>query len=86
MLNVFSNAEEDPHKSAEKAKRALMRQYLKKPPPDTMQSVTKVYRIGNGPSSSHTMGPKRAAGTFSPHNSHVKVFRKIWSSMASWFT
>lgn len=59
---------------------------LKKPPPDTMQSVTKVYRIGNGPSSSHTMGPKRAAGTFSPHNSHVKVFRKIWSSMASWFT
>lgn len=30
----------------------------------TMKSITKLYRIGTGPSSSHTMGPQRAAEIF----------------------
>ena len=29
-----------------------------------MESIKKIYRIGNGPSSSHTIGPKTAAGKF----------------------
>ena len=29
-----------------------------------MDSIKQIYRIGHGPSSSHTMGPKRAAGIF----------------------
>ena len=29
-----------------------------------MESIKKLYKIGNGPSSSHTMGPKRAAEQF----------------------
>jgi L-serine dehydratase len=29
-----------------------------------MESIKKIYRIGNGPSSSHTMGPKNAAEVF----------------------
>ena len=29
-----------------------------------MLSIKELYRIGNGPSSSHTMGPKKAAELF----------------------
>ncbi|MBP7180966.1 MAG: hypothetical protein KBA24_07530, partial [Dysgonomonadaceae bacterium] len=29
-----------------------------------MKSLKQLYRIGNGPSSSHTMGPKKAAQLF----------------------
>ena len=29
-----------------------------------MESLKELYRIGSGPSSSHTMGPKRAAERF----------------------
>ena len=29
-----------------------------------MESIKQIYRIGNGPSSSHTMGPRRAAKMF----------------------
>ena len=29
-----------------------------------MQSLKELYKIGNGPSSSHTMGPKRAVKLF----------------------
>jgi L-serine dehydratase len=29
-----------------------------------MQSIRELYRIGNGPSSSHTIGPKKAASMF----------------------
>ena len=29
-----------------------------------MKSITSVYKIGNGPSSSHTVGPFHAARTF----------------------
>ncbi len=33
-----------------------------------MESLKELYRIGNGPSSSHTMGPKKAAKIFSEKN------------------
>lgn len=42
-----------------------------------MESLRKLYRIGNGPSSSHTMGPKIAAETFKSRNSEASSF-KIW--------
>jgi len=29
-----------------------------------MQSIREIYKIGHGPSSSHTMGPKKAAEMF----------------------
>lgn len=29
-----------------------------------MESIRQIYKIGNGPSSSHTMGPKKAATIF----------------------
>ncbi|HBN05646.1 MAG TPA: serine dehydratase, partial [Bacteroidales bacterium] len=29
-----------------------------------MESIKEIYRIGNGPSSSHTIGPKNAAIVF----------------------
>jgi hypothetical protein len=29
-----------------------------------MESIKSIYRIGNGPSSSHTMGPKKALNYF----------------------
>ena len=32
--------------------------------PRAMRSIKEIYRIGNGPSSSHTMGPKKAAELF----------------------
>ena len=33
-----------------------------------MQSIRELYKIGNGPSSSHTMGPKRAVEWFKNKN------------------
>jgi L-serine dehydratase len=33
-----------------------------------MESITAIYRIGHGPSSSHTMGPARAAARFLAHH------------------
>ena len=30
-----------------------------------MKSIKSIYKIGNGPSSSHTVGPYHAAGVFS---------------------
>ena len=49
-----------------------------------MQSVTTIFRIGNGPSSSHTMGPSRAAGIYSakyPDCRHFKV--ELFGSLAA---
>ena len=40
-----------------------------------MDSVRKIYKIGVGPSSSHTMGPKYAATLFKNKNPHAKKFR-----------
>ena len=33
-----------------------------------MESIKQIYRIGHGPSSSHTMGPMRAARMFLERN------------------
>ena len=39
-----------------------------------MQSIRELYRIGNGPSSSHTMGPKKAAAIFAANHPETKKF------------
>lgn len=39
-----------------------------------MQSIRELYRIGNGPSSSHTMGPKKAATMFAENHPEAKRF------------
>jgi len=48
-----------------------------------MDSIKKIYKIGNGPSSSHTMGPKKAAHQFLKKNkaaAHFKVH--LYGSLA----
>ncbi len=48
-----------------------------------MESIKELFKIGNGPSSSHTMGPKKAAEIFSQRNpdaTHFKV--ELYSSLA----
>lgn len=42
-----------------------------------MQSLRELYKIGNGPSSSHTMGPKRATEIFRNKNADAKRFKVI---------
>ena len=43
-------------------------------PKTTMKSLRELYRIGKGPSSSHTMGPQKAAQIFAAHNPDAKGF------------
>ena len=40
-----------------------------------MESIRELFRIGHGPSSSHTMGPRRAAETFVQKNASAAAFR-----------
>ncbi len=48
-----------------------------------MKSLTHLYRIGRGPSSSHTMGPARAAAFFRESNPEADSFRAVlYSSLA----
>lgn len=48
-----------------------------------MESIRKIFKIGNGPSSSHTMGPKRAAEIFSVRNASAASFRvSLYGSLA----
>ncbi len=48
-----------------------------------MDSIKKIYKIGNGPSSSHTMGPKFAASKFLNKNPGVSTFKvHIYGSLA----
>ncbi len=48
-----------------------------------MESITKVFNIGNGPSSSHTMGPKKAAEIFAERNPEAESFKvKLYASLA----
>ncbi len=42
-----------------------------------MQSLTELYKIGNGPSSSHTMGPKRAVEIFKNKHPEATKFKVI---------
>lgn len=49
-----------------------------------MKSIKEIYRIGTGPSSSHTMGPKNAALKFLHDNPDATSFKvKLYSSLAS---
>lgn len=48
-----------------------------------MQSLKELYKIGNGPSSSHTMGPKRATEMFKNKNPLADKFEvKLYGSLA----
>ena len=49
-----------------------------------MKSIRELYRIGTGPSSSHTMGPRRAAEMFQHRNPECKYFRvTLYGSLAA---
>jgi len=49
-----------------------------------MESIKEIYKIGYGPSSSHTMGPKKAAETFQQRNTTAHSFRvTLYGSLAA---
>ena len=49
-----------------------------------MESLKELYRIGSGPSSSHTMGPKRAAERFAERCRDVAAYRvTLYGSLAA---
>ncbi|MBR1777937.1 MAG: L-serine ammonia-lyase [Alphaproteobacteria bacterium] len=49
-----------------------------------MQSLRELYRIGMGPSSSHTMAPRRAAQYFLDHNQKAAAYRvTLYGSLAA---
>ncbi len=49
-----------------------------------MESIRELYKIGKGPSSSHTMGPKRAAEQFAGRNPNATSFRvTLYGSLAA---
>ena len=43
----------------------------------SMKSIREIYKIGKGPSSSHTMGPERAAKLFKETHPEADGFRVI---------
>jgi L-serine dehydratase len=48
-----------------------------------MESIKKIFKIGNGPSSSHTMGPKKAAEIFYEKNKEAASFKvHLYASLA----
>lgn len=48
-----------------------------------MKSLTELYKIGRGPSSSHTMGPEKAAKLFSERNKNALSFKAmLYGSLA----
>ena len=49
-----------------------------------MDSIKQIYRIGHGPSSSHTMGPQKAAQIFAAHHHNAKAFKAtLYGSLAA---
>lgn len=49
-----------------------------------MKTIKEIYRIGNGPSSSHTMGPKKAAEMFLQKQPDAKSFKvTLYGSLAA---
>lgn len=49
-----------------------------------MESIRNLYKIGHGPSSSHTMAPQKAAQTFKEENSEAEKFRvTLYGSLAA---
>ncbi len=50
----------------------------------TLESIKTIYRVGNGPSSSHTMGPRKAAEMFKENNPLAHSFKvKLYGSLAA---
>ena len=50
----------------------------------SMESLRKLFKIGNGPSSSHTIGPKRAAEQFLQRCPDAEAFRvTLYGSLAA---
>jgi L-serine dehydratase len=50
----------------------------------SMESIREIYKIGHGPSSSHTMGPKKAAEIFREGNPEAASYRvTLYSSLAA---
>ena len=49
-----------------------------------METIRRIYKIGNGPSSSHTMGPKKAAIIFKEKNPNAELFKvTLYGSLAA---
>lgn len=49
-----------------------------------MESIRNLYKIGHGPSSSHTMAPQKAAQTFKEENDYADMFRvTLFGSLAA---
>ena len=49
-----------------------------------MKSIKELYRIGTGPSSSHTMGPRKAAEIFLSNHRHASGYEVIlYGSLAA---
>ena len=49
-----------------------------------MKSIRELYRIGTGPSSSHTMGPRKAAEIFLGKHPEAKAFQvTLYGSLAA---
>ncbi|MBP7359311.1 MAG: serine dehydratase, partial [Prevotella sp.] len=49
-----------------------------------MKSIKEIYRIGHGPSSSHTMGPRFAAEMFLEKNPEASSFKvTLYGSLAA---
>ena len=49
-----------------------------------MESLKEIFRIGKGPSSSHTMGPQRAAIIFAERHSEASRFEvTLYGSLAA---
>lgn len=49
-----------------------------------MESIRRIYKMGTGPSSSHTMAPRNAANIFKEKNSNAKSFRvTLFGSLAA---
>ncbi len=49
-----------------------------------MESIREIYKIGNGPSSSHTMGPSKAASVFRNENPEAAAFHvTLYGSLAA---
>ena len=49
-----------------------------------MESLKELYKIGSGPSSSHTMGPKKAAEQFAARGNRADAFRvTLYGSLAA---
>ncbi|WP_275452272.1 serine dehydratase beta chain, partial [Segatella buccae] len=49
-----------------------------------MESLKRIFRIGKGPSSSHTMGPQQAAQIFANSHPKAKAFEvTLYGSLAA---